>query len=153
MARTQTLDLDTRLGPRTIDTEKIVYFPRGLAGFEGMHEFTLLQIRQDAPLLILQSLDDPHIGLLVTDPYTFMPDYRVNVSDAEQKLLRLKDVRDVAVLVTVSIPQGKPEDIALNLTGPILINHKARIGLQVPQAEGEGPGQMRLQEPPAAREA
>lgn len=128
------LDIDTRLGPRTIETDKILYFPRGLAGFEGLHEFTLLQIKPDAPMLILQSLDQPHIGLLVADPYTFLPDYRIDVSDAEQKLLRLKVVRDVAVLVTVSIPQGKPEDMTLNLTGPILINHKERLGLQVPQS-------------------
>lgn len=146
MEHTHTIDVDTRLGRRTIETEKILYFPRGLAGFEGLHEFTLLQIRPQAPLLILQSLDNPHIGLLVADPYTFMPEYCINVSNAEQKLLRLKDVREVAVLVTVTIPQGHPEDSVLNLTGPILINHTARLGLQILQAESDGPSQLRLNE-------
>lgn len=154
MARTQTIDVDTRLGPRTVETEKIVYFPRGLAGFEGLHEFTLLQIHPQGPLLILQSLDEPHIGLLVADPYAFKPDYRIDVSDAEQRLLRLKDIGDVAVLVTVSIPPGSPENITLNLTGPILINYKARLGLQVPQApcppQDEGPNQLHLNDAPVA---
>lgn len=124
--------------------EKVIYFPRGLAGFEGLHEFTLLQIRPDAPMLLLQSMDKPLVGLLVADPFSFMDDYRIKVSDAEQKLLRLKNVRQVAVLVTVSIPAGKPEETALNLTGPILINHQARIGLQIPQSEGQSPTQIRL---------
>ena len=42
----------------------------------------------------------------------------------------------------VSIPQGHPEKTALNLSGPILINHEARLGLQVPQMEGLYPTQL-----------
>ena len=48
-----------------------------------------------------------------------------------------------AVLVTVSIPAGAPEQAALNLTGPIVINYEARVGLQVPQC-GEGLQQVNL---------
>ena len=144
MARKQEVEINTRLGRRRIDMEKVIYFPRGLAGFEGLHEFTLLQIRPEAPLLVLQSMDNPSVGLLVADPFSFMNDYRIKVSDAEQKLLRLRNVRQVAVLVTVSIPPGKPEETVLNLTGPILVNHQARIGLQVPQSEEQNPTQVML---------
>ena len=144
MARKQEVEINTRLGKRRIDMDKVIYFPRGLAGFEGMHEFTLLQIRPEAPMLILQSMETPTLGLLVADPFSFIKDYRIKISDAEQKLLRLKNVRQVAVLVTVTIPNGKPEETALNLTGPILINHQARIGLQILQAEGENPSQVRI---------
>ena len=167
MARQQEIEVNTRLGRRCISMDKVIYFPRGLAGFEEEHEFTLLQIRPDAPLLVLQSMGNPSLGLLVADPYSFLPNYSVTVGDAEQKLLRLKNVRQVAVLVTVSIPPGQPELTALNLTGPVLINHKMRIGLQVPQTESNGPAKFYLQPgqdgssraveepdlpPPAARE-
>ena len=145
MARQQEIDINTRLGRRRISMDKVIYFPRGLAGFEGEHEFTLLQIRPEAPLLVLQSIHDPTVGLLVADPYSLWPQYSITVSDAEQKLLRLKNVRQVAVLVTVCIPAGQPELTALNLTGPILINHKMRIGMQVPQSEGNGPTKIYLQ--------
>jgi len=148
MARKQEVEINTRLGRRRISLDKVVYFPRGLAGFEDEHEFTLLQIRPDAPLLVLQSMRDPTLGLLVADPYTFLPSYSVTVGDAEQKLLRLKNVRQVAVLVTVSIPPGQPELTSLNLTGPVLINHKMRIGLQVPQTENTGPSKIYLQPGP-----
>jgi len=145
MARQQEIEINTRLGRRRISMDKVVYFPRGLAGFEDEHEFTLLQIRPDAPLLVLQSMQNPALGLLVADPYTFLPNYSVTVGDAEQKLLRLKNVRQVAVLVTVSIPPGQPELAALNLTGPVLINHQKRIGLQVPQTESGSPAKFYLQ--------
>ena len=144
MARKQEIEVSTRLGRRRIDLDKVIHFPRGLAGFEGLHQFTLLQIRPDAPLLILQSLDNPALGLLVADPFSFIKDYRIKIGDAEQKLLGLKNVQQVAVLVTVSIPSGCPEETSLNLTGPICINHEARLGLQVPQAEEGIPSQVRL---------
>ena len=148
MARRQEVEINTRLGRRRISMNKVIYFPRGLAGFENEHEFTLLQIRPEAPLLVLQSMQNPVLGLLVADPYSFLPGYSVTVGDAEQKLLRLKNVRQVAVLVTVSIPPGKPELTALNLTGPVLINHAMRIGLQVPQPENNGPAKIYIQPKP-----
>lgn len=136
MARNKEIEIDTRLGRRRIDTEKVVRFPRGLAGFEEEQDFILLQIRPEAPLLILQSVSKPQVGLLVADPYSFLQSYPVMIGDAEQKLLRIENMDDAAILVTVSIPAGEPEKAALNLTGPIVINHKARIGLQVPQSAG-----------------
>lgn len=134
----------TRLGRHTIDPAKVLHFPRGLMGFENRHEFTLLQISPGAPFLVLQSMDDPHLGLLVADPYTFVPDYCIRVGNAEQAVLQAESQEQVAVLVTASIPHGKPELTTLNLTGPILINHTMRLGLQVPQADGAFPSRWRI---------
>lgn len=145
------IEIETRLGRRAIDPEKIIRFPRGLAGFEEEREFTLLQLRPDAPLLILQSIRRPEVGLLVADPYSFLPSYPVVVGEAEQKLLEIAATDDTAILVTVSIPAGQPEKAMLNLTGPIVINHQARIGLQIPQGF-EGPAQVSMHQPEAAQE-
>lgn len=144
MARSKEIDVTTRLGDQVIERSKVIHFPHGLKGLENMREFTLLQIREDAPFLLLQSLEDPGLGLLVTDPYSFIDTYKIKVSDAEQFLLNITDAGQVAVLVTVSIPNGKPEKTTLNLTGPILINHEARLGLQVPQSDPTIPSQVYL---------
>ena len=88
-------------------------------------------------------MTEPQVGLLVADPYSFLQSYPVMVGDAEQQLLQIKRMEDAAILVTVSIPAGEPEKAALNLTGPIVINHNARIGLQVPQSS-EGPTQINM---------
>ncbi|GFM37791.1 hypothetical protein DSM19430T_24750 [Desulfovibrio psychrotolerans] len=127
--------------------DKVIYFPRGLMGFEDKHDFTLLQLKEGSPFLVLQSMDDPRLGLLVADPYSFLEDYPIRVGEAEQKLLRLQNIRQVAVLVTVSIPKGEPEKTALNLSGPILVNHQARLGLQIPQTDGKFPSQVYLHMP------
>lgn len=136
------ITVQTRLGEQTIDTDKVIRFPRGLVGYEHCQKFTLLQLRPDSPFLVLQSMDTPELGLLVADPYTFLSDYTIRVGSAEQTLLRVTDISQVAVLVTVTIPHGRPERTAINLTGPILINHESRVGLQVPQSESEFPAQM-----------
>ncbi len=139
----KTIEIDTRLGRRVIDPGKVVQFPRGLAGFEQEHEFILLQLRPDAPLLILQSMTRPEVGLLVADPYSFLPSYPVLLGEAEQHLLKISSAEDAAILVTVTIPAGKPEDAVLNLSGPIVINHQARLGLQIPQGF-DGPSQVSM---------
>lgn len=137
--RTEVVEAQTRLGTRRIDPDKIIVFPHGLIGFEDQREFTLLQLREDSPFLVLQSLNDPNLGLLVGDPYAFLPEYSIKIGDAEQNMLQVSSAAELAVLVTVSIPPGHPERTSLNLTGPILINHEARIGIQAPQSDVNPP--------------
>ncbi len=131
--------VNTRLGKLPVDSGRVIWFPRGLIGFEDCREFTLLQLRVDSPFLVLQSTTHPELGLLVADPFAFMDDYNVKLGTAEQKILRLENIRQVAVLVTASVPHGAPEKTTLNLTGPILVNYEARIGLQVPQVDTKYP--------------
>ncbi len=138
--------IESRLGPREIRLDKVIRFPRGIIGFEHLRDFTLLQIAEGTALLVLQSMEDPTLGLLVADPYSFVSDFSLRVSDAEQFLLKARSAQDLAVLVTVSIPPGKPEETALNLLGPILVNHRERVGLQVPQAEYNGPSKFYIKE-------
>lgn len=144
MARNKEIEIDTRLGRRCIDADKVIHFPRGLAGFENERDFILLQIRPDAPLLILQSVTTPVVGLLVADPYSFFDrSYAPQVGDAEKQLLSIETLDQAALLVTVSIPAGAPEKAVLNLTGPIVINYEARVGLQIPQC-AEAPQQVNM---------
>lgn len=123
---------------------RVIHFPRGIIGFEDCKEFTLLQLKDDSPFLILQSMDKSDLGLMVADPYTFVEDYKVKVGSAEQKILQLDKIGEIAVLVTVTIPPGKPEDTALNLMGPIIVNSRLRVGLQVPQVDSQYPARFEV---------
>ena len=134
--------IETRLGPQKVSSDKLMIFPRGIIGFEHEREFALLQMRGDLPFLMLQSTSTPSVGLLVTDPYTFYPEYQIEVGDPEQKILKVQKREQLSVLVTVYIPPNQPEKTSMNLSGPILINHELKIGLQVPQVDGKLPAQM-----------
>ena len=68
MAQDRTQVINTRLGQRDVEPDKVIHFPRGIIGFDEEREFTLLQIKEESPFLILQSMTTPTLGLLVADP-------------------------------------------------------------------------------------
>ena len=143
MAKERKKIIRTRIGEREITTEGIIYFSRGLIGFDEKRDFALIQLSENSPFLLLQSLEDPALGLLVADPYSFMDDYEVRLSEAEKRILRVENVRQLAVLVTVTIPPGRPDETTLNLGGPIVINSEAKRGMQVPQVDSKYPTHFR----------
>lgn len=136
--------IHTRVGPLHVEENRLILFPKGLMGFEHQREFALVRVREDSAFFLLQSTSDPNLGLMVTDPYVYVPDYRIRIGSAEQDMLRLKNIREAAVLVTVTIPLGKPEDAVLNLVGPLVINSRARRGMQVPQNQLRHPARIPL---------
>ena len=136
--------VQTRLGRLAVDLNRVIRFPRGIIGFEDCKEFTLLQLKADSPFLILQSMEKPDLGLMVADPYSFVEDYKVKIGSAEQKILQVQNVGEIAVLVTVTIPPGKPEETSLNLMGPIIVNSRLRVGLQVPQVDTQYPARFEV---------
>lgn len=138
--------INTRLGEREVSEEGIIRFPRGLIGFEDQREFVLIQMADDSPFLLLQSMDDPTLGLLVADPYPFLKDYEVRLDTIEERILKAAHREEIAVLVTVTIPKNDPRNTTLNLTGPIVMNTRARIGLQVPQTDSGYPPRYKLVE-------
>jgi flagellar assembly factor FliW len=144
MEENRKIIIGTRMGDLPIEPERVIRFPRGLIGFEGRKEFVLLQIREDSPFLLLQSTEEAGVGLLLADPFTFMEKYVIKIGSAEEKVLETKEIRDLAVLVTVSIPEGRPELTTLNLSGPIVINSRRRVGIQVPQTDPDAPTHFRI---------
>jgi flagellar assembly factor FliW len=143
MAKKQERVIQSRLGKLSIAPERVLHFPRGLIGFENEREFTLLQISEKSPFLILQSMKDSCLGLLVTDPNSFILNYDVVIGEVERRILCIEDIEKVLLLVTVTIPPGKPEDTTLNLTGPMVINLEARLGMQVPQVDSKYPSHFK----------
>jgi flagellar assembly factor FliW len=136
--------IHSRVGPLTVEEDRLILFPKGLMGFEHQREFALVRVREDSAFFLLQSSSDPSLGLMVADPYVYVPDYRIRIGTAEQELLRLKNIREAVVLVTVTIPTGRPEDAVINLVGPLVINVRERRGMQVPQNQLRHPPRVWL---------
>lgn len=144
MAEKNLIEVETRLGRQRIGLDRVIRFPQGLIGYEDKRDFALLQIKPGVPFLVLQSLEDPSLGLMVADPYSFMQNFKVSLNDAEQHMLNAERAEQLSVLVTVTIPAGKPNETCLNLCGPIVVNHVARIGLQLAQADPSHSGKWYL---------
>ena len=136
--------IHSRVGPLHVEQDRLIFFPRGLVGFESQRDFALVQVREHSSFFLLQSCTDPKLGLIVADPYVYVPDYRIKISTAEEEVLGLKNIREAVVLVTVTIPAGHPEDATLNLVGPLVLNTRLRRGMQVPQNQLRHPPRVLL---------
>lgn len=138
--------INTRMGPMTVEPGKTIRFSRGLIGFEYLREFALFDYKPGTPFHFLQSLENLGLGMLLADPFAFLPKYEIRLSAMEERILKVRSIRDLIVLVSVSVPKGNPEETTLNLTGPICVNAVERLGLQAPQVDLPFPGRILLRE-------
>lgn len=128
------MKVDTYLfGAVDVDPEKIVTFPQGLVGFEHCKRFMLVhenELDAAAPFT-LQSLDDGSIAFMIVDPVVLGFNYELALTDAENALLQSPAAEEVIVMQVIykKDRDGKTE-IRPNLRAPLLINTRARVGLQ-----------------------
>lgn len=138
--------ISSRIGPLVISVDKTIRFPRGLIGFENLRDFALVEFKPGTPFHFLQSLEMPGMGMMLADPFSFLPGYEIRLAAAEERILKVESIRDLVVLVSVTVPKGNPEGTTLNLTGPICVNVLRRIGLQSPQIDMGLPSKILLKD-------
>jgi len=108
--------------------DKKIHFPKGLIGLENYHDFTLSTLPEQTQFWLLQSSEDKHFGLVITNPFWFMPDYDFELTESEIKQVGAKENLDVFVTVNVA---ATPENITANLMGPIILNQSTGSGFQI----------------------
>ncbi|MBM7623033.1 flagellar assembly protein FliW [Sporohalobacter salinus] len=118
----------TRFGKLTVDSEEIIKFEKGLAGFEDIREYVLLT--SEPPFLWLQAANNPELAFVVTDPWNFYADYEFELKSSIQDKLQITAKDEVLTLSMVVIPE-EAEQISINLKAPIIINEKKKIAQQV----------------------
>ena len=118
----------TRFGVVSITDEQLITFPRGLIGFAKAAEFALLAAPANDGFYWLQSIIEPELAFLVTDPQPFFKDYDVPIREETQADLQIADTKDGRLLV---ICNRVGEWLTGNLLGPLVINTATRRGEQV----------------------
>ena len=122
----------TRFGVMEIAEDRVITFSRGLLGFPKHTRFALLQPGDDACFFWLQSVDDPDLAFVVTDPGLFVPDYQVPIREEQLSQLELANTEDAQVMVIVN---KVGDQLTANLQGPLLINTLSKVGEQLVLAE------------------
>jgi len=122
-------------GEVEVDQERVITFPNGLVAFEDNKRFMLVhEADQNEPSsFTLQSLDDPNVAFQVVDPITVGFHYELKFTDAETALLQNPVAEDVAVMLILFKPEADAfGGVGANIRAPLIINAKARVGLQKP---------------------
>jgi flagellar assembly factor FliW len=118
----------TRFGRMTVDDERVINLPRGLLGFPNHTRYALIQTSEENYFFWLQSVDEPGLAFVVTDPSIFFKDYQVPIREETQAELELTDVGFAQVFV---ICNKVDEWLTGNLLGPIVVNAQNRLASQV----------------------
>jgi flagellar assembly factor FliW len=119
------------LGRITVRQDQIISFSLGLPGLAECRRYALIELPELAPFLYLQSVDRPDLALAVIDPVKLDLDYRLRVNNGVLKELEVTRVQDLKVLVLLTIPLGRPQEMTANMIAPLLINLKNCWGKQV----------------------
>jgi flagellar assembly factor FliW len=120
-----------RFGSLEIQDKDILFFPDALYGFDCEKEFALLPLDSniESPMEWLQSLRTRELAFIVTDPFLFVPEYEMVLSDSERTQLKIESTESVIVRVIVTIPKVHTEMTA-NLVAPLVIHQKNRLAKQ-----------------------
>ena len=121
-------------GNLSIEKENIITFEQGLLGFEELKQFAIIDLEECLPFEWLVSVEDPIVAFPILNPTLFFSDYKPSLPKDDLALLNIKKEKDVETFCIVTLGK-KPEDVTLNLKGPILINMKNKMGKQVVLAE------------------
>jgi len=117
-------------GNLSIEKENIITFEQGLLGFEELKQFAIIDVEECLPFEWLVSVEDPIVAFPILNPTLFFSDYKPSLSKDDLVLLDIKKEIDVEMFCIVMLGK-KPEDVTLNLKGPILINMKNKMGKQI----------------------
>jgi flagellar assembly factor FliW len=129
---TPTITFESKVfGRITVPENRIITFPSGLAGFPAETRYALFNDYLQSPFYCLQCVDNPSLAFLVVDPTSLVPDYRPKNGSGALTELNAQSPEDLQVLVTLTIPPGRPQEMTANLMSPLLINPKLGLGKQV----------------------
>ncbi|MCR4284968.1 MAG: flagellar assembly protein FliW [archaeon] len=121
-------------GNLSIEKENIITFAQGLLGFEELKQFAIIDVEECLPFEWLVSVEDSIVAFPILNPTLFFSDYKPSLSKDDLVSLNIKKEKDVEMFCIVTLDK-KPENVTLNLKGPILINMKNKMGKQVVLAE------------------
>ena len=127
--------LTLRFGEIEIDETRIIEMPDGMIGFAD-RRFVILSQDNNGRFFWLQSLDNPDLAFVVTDPASFVQCYDVNLTSEEYERIKLAPESEVILLAVVTMARDVM-DITLNLQGPIVVNPEKMVAKQIVLEEGK----------------
>ena len=121
------------------DADALFSFPAGLPGFEEQRSFFFLTIAGSEPLLFLQSASTRSLCFILLPILVVNPGYKLDLAPTDLSDLQLPlDRRPVIgqdVLCGALVCSGDGEAPTVNMMAPVVVNLKARIGMQVIHSE------------------
>jgi flagellar assembly factor FliW len=120
----------SRFGDIEVDKDSVVTMPEGMLGFSEFKRYVLIQHNEGSPFMWYQAVEEPNLAFVVVDPFTFFPEYEVQLSKDDMSALDCETLQSLAVFAVVVIPDN-PDEMTANLRGPIVVNAEKKLARQV----------------------
>ena len=106
--------------------------PQGLFGFSEIREMELLYDQEELPFMWLREDKKDGLAFIVLEPGGIIPEYSVEITDADVEILGVTGAEDTMILNIVTLSPEQPGVISLNLVGPIIVNRLTLVAKQSP---------------------
>jgi flagellar assembly factor FliW len=124
----------TRFGTIHLNDTQVIQMPDGMLGFPDSKRFVIIQNKENSPFFWYQSLDDPDLAFVITNPNDFVPTYQPDIDKHLESVSWIdlnKVFKQAACYVVVNIPRGAPEEMTANFMGPVVVDTKCRMAVQL----------------------
>ena len=125
----------TYFGQLDYNEDSVFEFPSGIPGFEEHTRFLLVDHAQSHPLVFVQSLLSPSLCFIAVPVLVVDPQYRLELTEEDLTSLQFPSGvpprigEELACLALVTVIEFS--DPTANLRSPLVLNLKARVGLQI----------------------
>ncbi len=126
-----------RFGAVSVDEASIITFVQPILGFDLLKEFALFDHDEDSPFKWLQSLEDPTLAFVVTNPTLFGHNYEFNLPQEACSILNIQRAEEAQVLTLVTVPEENPLHMTANFLGPLVFHSETRQAMQLILADPE----------------
>ena len=111
------------------NTHQLV-LPQGLFGFSEIRSMELFYDKEELPFMWLREQNKNGLAFIVIEPGGIIPDYAVEISDADVELLGITGSDDTMILNIVTLPSEQSSKISVNLVGPVIVNRNSLAAKQ-----------------------
>lgn len=118
-------------GEVDVDENNIVSFASGILGFDDLKKYIVLSADdEDTVFYWLQSVEEPEISFIVTNPFLFIQNYEFDIPESVVKQLELENQEDL-IVYSITVITENIKNATINLKGPILVNSKNKKAKQI----------------------
>lgn len=119
----------TRLGEIVVNESDIVHFSDGILGFPQYKRYAWISsVNSESSIELLQSIDDPDLTFMVTDPFLFKPNYEFDLQEEWKNKLGINQLDDITVRTIITARANN--QISVNLKAPIIVNNQNQVAAQ-----------------------
>ncbi|WP_425438877.1 flagellar assembly protein FliW [Pelagirhabdus alkalitolerans] len=112
-----------------INSEHIIEFPQGIPGFQEEKSFVILNLEDASAFQILQSTQTENLAFIIINPFSFVPDYQIELDQATLEQLNIEKQEDVKLVNIVTL-HDTLESSTVNLKAPLVINQTLKLAKQ-----------------------